>query len=98
MSRQPVAGRSDVLCRGEKSVVVPDANGRRRSQVVGDESTIMERVVLEIDAGEAISGKIVTSTGSPQWFSGWVELTSILERIRLADHPELNAPDDQAQK
>ena len=42
------------------------------------------RVVLELDPGEPISGWISGSRGPAEPFRGWVELTSKLDRLRLA--------------
>jgi hypothetical protein len=40
------------------------------------------RVVLELDAGEPISGSLCGPSGVTEPFRGWVELTSLLERLR----------------
>jgi hypothetical protein len=41
-----------------------------------------ERVVLDLDPGEPIHGRIAFSTGPAQSFHGWLELASKLERAR----------------
>jgi hypothetical protein len=56
----------------------------------------IERVVLELNPGEPISGRIREQTGHAQSFRGWLELTTKLERLRsgrdnAADEPEGNA-------
>jgi hypothetical protein len=40
------------------------------------------RVVLELDQGEPLSGRIVVPTGPVQPFRGWLELAGKLARVR----------------
>jgi DNA-binding CsgD family transcriptional regulator len=42
----------------------------------------VERVVLELNPGEPISGTIRGGSGDPESFRGWLELASRLERLR----------------
>jgi hypothetical protein len=39
-------------------------------------------VELELDANEPISGQISASGGTTQGFRGWLELASLIERLR----------------
>jgi hypothetical protein len=39
----------------------------------------VKRVVLELEPGEPIHGRITILTGPPQRFHGWLELASKLE-------------------
>jgi hypothetical protein len=41
-----------------------------------------EKVVLDLDPGEPIHGRITISTGPTQPFHGWLDLTSKLEQAR----------------
>ena len=41
-----------------------------------------ERIVLELDPGDPISGRIDCPPGAVQTFRGWLELATKLERLR----------------
>ena len=41
-----------------------------------------ERIVLELDPGDPINGRIHCPPGSVQTFRGWLELATKIERLR----------------
>jgi len=43
-------------------------------------ATQSERVVLELEPGEPIQGRLLDSSGTPHAFYGWLELCAELER------------------
>jgi len=43
----------------------------------------IQRVTIEIDAGDPIRGRLVDSAGTGHSFRGWLELSAMLERIRI---------------
>jgi hypothetical protein len=45
-----------------------------------------EQVVLELNQGEPISGRIHASSGQSQPFRGWLELATKLERLRTGEN------------
>ncbi len=45
----------------------------------------MQRVVLELEPGEPISGQIRIATGPAQAFCGWLELATKLEQARAGE-------------
>ena len=51
--------------------------------------------MLELEAGEPISGRIHGSTGPAQLFRGWLELASTLEQLRLAHGIDHTAGDEK---
>ena len=50
--------------------------------------------MLELEAGEQISGRIHRSTGPAQLFRGWLELASTLEQLRPARSIDHTAGDE----
>lgn len=48
----------------------------------------IERVVLELSAGEPLSGRVLTADGTAEAFRGWLELAGKLERMRPASPSE----------
>ncbi|MGD0197591.1 MAG: hypothetical protein ABSC56_06765 [Solirubrobacteraceae bacterium] len=54
------------------------------------------RVVLDLEAGEPISGVISGPGGPPQSFRGWLELTVVLERVRASDRESPAGDGDRA--
>jgi hypothetical protein len=52
-----------------------------------------QRVTIEIDAGEPIRGRLLDGAGASRPFRGWLELSSMLERLRKGggDSPEGSA-------
>lgn len=65
-------------------VAITDANRTRRCHLAPVDERRIERLVLELEAGEPISGRIHCSTGPAQLFRGWLELASTLEQLRPA--------------
>jgi len=55
-----------------------------------------ERVVLDLDPGEPIHGRITFSTGPAQSFHGWLELASKLEGVRPPGDTAITAPPHRA--
>jgi hypothetical protein len=79
----------------EALVTVTDANAGGFCQVLGMVDDRVQRVVLEFDPGDPISGRIRSSSGSDQTFRGWLELASRLERLRAtADSQDATANQD----
>ena len=55
----------------------------------------VQRVVLEFDPGDPISGRIRGCSGPDQTFRGWLELASRLERLRSsAGSPDATGDQD----
>ncbi len=79
----------------EKLVATTDANRARRCHLEPVDERGIERVVLELEPGEPISGRIHRSTGPAQPFRGWLELASTLEHLRPADSAAHTAGDDK---
>ena len=54
----------------------------------------IKRIVLDVNAGEPISGHITEGPGPTEEFVGWLELTSKLEYLRKDAHhsPESGGP------
>jgi hypothetical protein len=50
------------------------------------ERPAVERVVLELFDGEPISGRICGSVGAARPFRGWLEFTSLIERVRATSN------------
>jgi hypothetical protein len=53
------------------------------------------KMMLELDPGEPIRGRIRAAAGSVQSFRGWLELASKLDRMRAADAQERSTDDSQ---
>jgi hypothetical protein len=51
-----------------------------------------ERVILDLDPGEPIHGRITFSTGPAQSFRGWLDLASKLERVRSPVRTAITTP------
>jgi hypothetical protein len=76
-------------------VAITDANRARRCHLAPVDERGTERVVLELEAGEPISGRIHRSTGPAQMFRGWLELASTLEQLRPAHSIDHTAADEK---
>jgi hypothetical protein len=76
-------------------VAITDANRARRCHRPPVDERGIERVVLELEAGEPISGRIHRSTGPAQLFRGWLELASTLEQLRPAHGIDHTAGDEK---
>jgi hypothetical protein len=44
-----------------------------------------QRIVLELEAGEPIHGRLVASSEPARRFHGWLQLTALLDRLRPAE-------------
>lgn len=42
----------------------------------------VQRITIELDAGEPIRGRLIDGAGEEHPFRGWLELSAMLERMR----------------
>jgi hypothetical protein len=53
-----------------------------------------ERVILDLDRGEPITGRISGEKGASASFRGWVELVGWIERLRRGGGPATHDPNN----
>jgi hypothetical protein len=80
--------------KSERSLPTIDADEHptRNDQPMHDPTTA--RMVLELDPGEPISGRLQDQTGHVQPFRGWLELATKLERLRHSEAQAATNPHD----
>jgi hypothetical protein len=56
------------------------------------------RISLELEPGDPVSGSVRDAAGNAQRFSGWLEMHSLIERLRNATANTGEAPRAQHQE
>jgi hypothetical protein len=69
----------------QRSVAIIDAPIHRTRNARPVTGPRIQRIQLELNPGEPITGTIRDQSGQAQSFRGWLELTTKLERLRNGD-------------
>jgi hypothetical protein len=76
----------------KSSGAVTDANRTQAGHDLAMSSEAVGRIVLELEPGEPIRGRLLDGRGGGQAFRGWLELTAALDRAREPGLQPTNTP------